>query len=96
MRSRRFRAVWGGVIIVGTVLAMFGRRPIAAIVFAQAANGVLLPIVAVFLLIVVNRRSLLGEHTNGTVANVLGALVVLVATGLGAVQIGKVLGTVFS
>ena len=62
----------------------------------QAANGVLLPIVAVFLLIVVNRRSLLREHTNGTVANVLGALVVLVAAGLGAVQIGKVLATIFS
>ena len=95
MRARRFRAVWGGVIIVGTVLAMFGRRPVTAIVFAQAANGLLLPIVAVFLLIVVNRRSLLGEHTNGAVANVLGALVVLVAAGLGAVQIGKVLEAIF-
>ena len=63
--------------------------------FAQAANGVLLPLVAVFLLIVMNRRRLLGEHTNGAAANVLGALVVLVATGLGAVQIGKVLKTVF-
>ncbi len=30
-----------------------------------------------------NRGDLLGEHRNGPVANVLGGLVVLVATGLG-------------
>lgn len=96
MRSGKFRAVWAGVIIVGTVLALFGRRPVTAIVFAQAANGVLLPIVAVFLLIVVNRRSLLHKHTNGTVANVLGILVVLVVAGLGVFQIGKVLEALFS
>lgn len=85
LRDNRFRGVWLAVLLVGTAIpALLGTSPLQAILFAQAANGVLLPIIAVFLLVVMNRGDLLGEHRNGPVANVLGGLVVLVATGLGA------------
>src|ERR671916_71552 len=83
LRGWRFRAVWVIVLVVGTVLAALGTDPVTAIVFAQAANGVLLPIVAVFLLFVMNRGDLLGEYRNGTVANILGGIVVLFAAFLG-------------
>jgi manganese transport protein len=79
----KFRAVWASIIVIGTVFAVLGTSPVAAIVFAQAANGVLLPIVAVFLLVVVNRSDLMGDFKNKVFGNVLGGLVVLVATGLG-------------
>lgn len=79
----KFRAVWAAVLIVGTVLAALGTNPVAAIVFAQAANGVLLPIVVFFLLFAMNRANLLGEYRNGLVGNILGGLVLIVATGLG-------------
>ena len=46
--------------------------------FAQAANGLLLPAVAVFFLIVVNDRRAMGRHANGSVANLLGMSVVTV------------------
>jgi Mn2+/Fe2+ NRAMP family transporter len=83
LRGWRFRAVWAIVLAVGTVLAALGTNPVAAIVFAQAANGVLLPIIAVFLLFVMNRSDLLGEYRNGTVANILGGIIVLFAALLG-------------
>ncbi|MCA1849123.1 MAG: Nramp family divalent metal transporter, partial [Actinobacteria bacterium] len=83
LRGWKFRAVWMLVLVVGTVLAALGTNPVAAIVFAQAANGVLLPFVAVFLLFVMNRSDLLGEYRNGTVANVLGGIIVLFAAVLG-------------
>jgi manganese transport protein len=51
-------------------------------VFARAANGLILPI-AVFLLVVMNRRDLLGEHVSSSGANIIGGIVVLVAVGLG-------------
>jgi Mn2+/Fe2+ NRAMP family transporter len=79
----KFRAVWLIVLVVGTVLAALGTNPVAAIVFAQAANGVLLPIIAVFLLFVMNRSDLLGEFKNGTVGNILGVIIVLFAAFLG-------------
>jgi Mn2+/Fe2+ NRAMP family transporter len=51
--------------VVGAAFALRGSSPVAAIVFAQAANGILLPIIAVFLLIVANRTDLLGDQRNG-------------------------------
>lgn len=92
--SRPFQAVWAAIIVFGTVFAVIGTSPVAAIVFAQAANGLLLPVVAVFLLIVMNRSDLLGEFRNGPVANVLGVAVVLVVTGFGVFQILRALGVV--
>ncbi|MDP9454676.1 MAG: manganese transporter [Actinobacteria bacterium] len=94
LRSRPFQAVWAIIIIVGTIFAVVGTSPVAAIVFAQAANGVLLPVVAVFLLIVMNRSDLLREYRNGTVANILGAVVVLIVAGFGIFQILRALGVI--
>lgn len=94
LRGWKFQAVWAVIIVVGTVLAATETDPVTAILFAQAANGVLLPVIAVFLLIVMNSSNLLGEFRNGAVANILGGLVVLVATGLGVYFILSALGIV--
>jgi len=94
LRGRKFQAVWAIIIIVGTIFAVIGTSPVAAIVFAQAANGVLLPVVAVFLLIVMNRSDLLREYKNGIVANILGAVVVLIVAGFGIFQILRALGVI--
>jgi Mn2+/Fe2+ NRAMP family transporter len=85
--SPRFRLVWLTVLASGCLFAALGTRPLTAIVFAQAANGFLLPIVAIFLLLVMNRRDLLHEHCNRLPANLAGGVVVLVALGLGLVKI---------
>jgi Mn2+/Fe2+ NRAMP family transporter len=49
-------------------------------------------VIAVFLLVVVNRKKLLGEYTNRVVANVLGAAVVLTAAALGVYKLVTVVG----
>jgi manganese transport protein len=46
----RSRLVWGSVVLTGAVLALLGLSPLPAIVAAQAANGVLLPLIAGLLL----------------------------------------------
>jgi manganese transport protein len=79
----KFKAIWALIIIVGATFAAIGSSPTELIVFAQAANGLILPIIAVFLLVVMNRSDLLGKHTNTLGANIIGGIVVLVAIGLG-------------
>jgi Mn2+/Fe2+ NRAMP family transporter len=69
---------------------MAGYRPDEAIVFAQAANGILLPVIAVFLLVVVNRSALLGQYTNRLTANLLGVMVVATAAGIGIYKLIEV------
>ncbi|MGH7571922.1 MAG: Nramp family divalent metal transporter [Gemmatimonadota bacterium] len=84
LRTPRVRTVWVLVLLAGAVFAVTGVRPVPAILFAQAANGILLPAVAIFLLLVVNDRRSMGCHANGSVANLLGGLVVAVTLLLGA------------
>lgn len=88
----RLRAVWGGVLGVGVLLGVLGVRPVPAILFAQAANGILLPAVAVFLLVAVNDKRLMGSRRNRIASNLVGAAVVLVATLLGARALLSVVG----
>ncbi len=79
----RFRAVWMGVLAAGIVFAGLGVRPVPAILFAQVANGILLPALAVFLLVAANDRAAMGERANGRVMNLAGGAVVLVTLVLG-------------
>jgi manganese transport protein len=92
LTSWKFRSVWAIILVVGTAYAYFGTNPVSLIVFAQVANGILLPAVAIFLLVVMNRSNLLGQYTNSPVTNTLGGLVVLLATGLGIYSILDVAG----
>lgn len=83
-RSWRWRAAWGSLLAVGVGFAATGVRPVPAIILAQAANGVLLPVVAVFLLLVVNDARLMSAAAvNGRVANLAAAGVCAVAVVLG-------------
>lgn len=94
LRSTRFKLIWIIIVTVGTILSFFGTSPVTAIVFAQAANGILLPLIATFLLVVMNRADLLRGYRNGWIANFLGLFVVLVTFGLGAFQFLKVIGII--
>jgi NRAMP (natural resistance-associated macrophage protein)-like metal ion transporter len=78
LKSSRFRAIWGVILAIGFGCAVSGWRPGELIIFAQATNGVLLPIIAVYLLWVMNGRVLPPEHRNGWMANGLGGAVVIV------------------
>jgi len=89
-RGLLFRGTWLTVLLVGVVFSLSGAQPIPAILAAQALNGVMLPFVAVFLLLAVNDRSLMGESgLNGFVANLCLAGVVAVTLVLGTTSVAK-------
>ena len=72
------------VVLIGTVVAVAGGgSPRALIIFAQGANGLLLPFVAVFLMFAMNRSRLLGKQVNGVMANLLGSAVILMVVAIG-------------
>jgi Mn2+/Fe2+ NRAMP family transporter len=94
MSDRRFKMIWMLVLGCGMLAAALGTRPISAIMFAQAANGFLLPIVAFYLIYVMNSRRLLGEFRNGWFSNLVGSAVVLLVSGLGVFRLLQVFGVV--
>lgn len=82
-RTRIFKRTALAVIAIGTAFAVLAVNPVELILIAQSANGLLLPILAVFLLWVASRKASLGAFANGPVANLAGGGVVLVCTLLG-------------
>ena len=87
-KAWRFRAVWLGVLCTGLVFGLVDVKPIPVIILAQALNGILLPLVAVFLLLIVNDRQLMGEAgINNRMTNIAMYLVVLISLMLGIYSI---------
>lgn len=94
IKSTRFRIVWGLILILGIFFSSFGYSPIDIIQFAQVANGLLLPIIAGYLIWMANKKQLLGAYTNKTWQNIMGIIIWLIVFGLGLRSILKVFGVV--
>jgi len=92
IKSTKFRWVWGGILFLGIFFSSFGYKPIYIIQFAQVANGVLLPIVAGYLIWLANRKQLLGTFVNKPWQNIISILIWFIVLGLGLKSILKVFG----
>ncbi|MDP5062831.1 MAG: divalent metal cation transporter, partial [Maribacter sp.] len=91
-KDAKFKMIWIMILILGVFFLSFGIKPIEIIKFAQITNGLLLPIIAVFLLWVVNRAGVMGEYKNNMMQNIFGGLIILLSVLLGAKSILTVLG----
>ncbi|MCK0159705.1 Nramp family divalent metal transporter [Allomuricauda sp. F6463D] len=92
MQSKKFKMVWFLVLLCGVLFLSFDIKPIEVILFAQVANGILLPVMALLLLWIVNKKSVMGKNRNTTLQNIFGVAIVLFAVFLGAKSIFKVIG----
>lgn len=81
--SRKFRNVWLGIIGIGLLVSMFDLNPLSVIIFAQVANGIILPVASIFLLVVLNNRPRMGALANTWKQNILGILIILIVSLLG-------------
>lgn len=93
-RGTRFRAVWCAILLTGILFGVSQVRPIPAIILAQALNGIILPFIALFLLLMANDASLLGRQINGAGANILTAAIVYVTLILGLTNLARALGRI--
>lgn len=81
--SKEFRAVWLGIILIGFIVSLSNFNPLTVIVFAQVANGLVLPVASIFLIIVLNNRQKMGSLVNNLKQNIYGGLIVLIVSVLG-------------
>ncbi len=79
-RDWRFRMVWISVLVTGLAFALVGRNPLEIIIAAQAANGLLLPFMAGFVLLLTARQR---QVTLPAWYKGVGIIVVLITAGLG-------------
>ncbi len=83
IKSIKFRCVWGGILLLGILFSSLGYSPIDVIQFAQVANGILLPIIAGYLIWIANKKQLLGAYTNTKWQNILSIAIWLIVFGVG-------------
>lgn len=96
LKSKPFRAVWMFILCIGILFSSIGWSPLVIIRYAQFTNGLLLPIIAGFLLWIVNKRSVLKNHRNTAWQNVLGLFILVITIALGLKSVLWVWGWVFS
>jgi Mn2+/Fe2+ NRAMP family transporter len=60
------------MIFLGAGIILMPDIPLISIMFySQVINGVLLPFVLIFMLLLINDRQIMGEYTNGPVMNII-------------------------
>jgi NRAMP (natural resistance-associated macrophage protein)-like metal ion transporter len=68
----QFYGLYSLTIFLGAGLILIPNVPLLSIMFySQVINGMLLPVVLIFMLILINDRKIMGDYTNGPVANVI-------------------------
>jgi len=84
-----FNGVFTFVILFGASFVMIPKAPLfTIIVLSQVVNGVLLPFLLIFMMIIINDRRIMGRHVNGTVYNVLGWATVTIVIALTVALLG--------
>ncbi len=90
LKSLRFRMVWFIVLIVGVVCSSLNVSSIEIIKFAQVANGILLPTITFFLILIANNNNVLGKYVNNWKHNLVSCFILLITLVLGIKSIIKV------
>ena len=74
LKDLKFKVIWMIVLVAGCLMAvLLGKSPTELILVAQAANAILLPIMAFFVMYVANGKDL-GKWRNHAFANICGVI----------------------
>jgi len=80
-----FMGLFTALILIGSAVALLPGNLITLLLNMQVLNGIITPIVLTFILILANRRAVLGSAANGPRYRILAAIIVVVIGVLAAV-----------
>lgn len=87
LKSLPFRIVFSLVAWVPLFFAVGVTNPVWTIILAQSVNGMLLPITAVFIIYLINKKGIAGQFRNKLITNILGIIAVGFTVYLGIMNI---------
>ena len=89
----QFYGLYSFLVFLGAAVILLPRIPLFRVMLiSQVVNGIVLPVVLVFMLILVNSRKLMGAHKNGRVYNILSWVTVAVLVVLTGAYILSFIG----
>ncbi len=81
-----FRSLFTAIIAISCIVVMIPNIDLMGVMLtSQFINGILLPVLLVFLVRIINNRRVMGEYKNGKLANVLSIFTIAVIVALSAV-----------
>lgn len=80
-----FMGLFTALIVIGSLVALVPGNLIDLLLNMQVLNGLITPIILLFILLLANRRSVLGDAANGPKLRVLAAVIVVVVAVLAVV-----------
>ena len=83
LKSRKFRAIWIIILIIGVLVSMVKINPVEIIKFAQFSNSLLLPIIAIILLWLINNKNIINNKYSYRYQNIFGFFIVIISLILG-------------
>jgi Mn2+/Fe2+ NRAMP family transporter len=99
--SRRFReapvflGLFTGQVVVGSAVALVTSNLVQLLIITQVLNGLITPVILAFILVMANRRSLLGDAANGPVFRTVSTLCVAVVGALSLVVLAQTVLSLF-
>jgi len=86
----KIRIVWGLVLLTGFFFGISGVKPIPVILAVQALNGLILPLITFYLIIIVNDESIVPRSfAHGSRYNIILIVIMLAVSLIGASNIDK-------
>ena len=78
-----FHGLYLGLIILAVIVIMMPNVPLLSILYlSQVANGILLPFLLILMLLIINDKSIMGEHVNSRLFNYIAWATVIIVMGL--------------
>jgi NRAMP (natural resistance-associated macrophage protein)-like metal ion transporter len=94
-QAPQFYGLYSLLIFLGAGVVLWPNLPLIPIMFiSQVINGVVLPVILVFILILINNKKIMGSYTNGRGFNILAWLTVAVLVALSVTLLALMLGVV--
>ena len=92
LKHLKFKIVWMLILSLGVLFMSLGIKPVKVIEFAQIANGILLPLIAGFLIYILNAKEIMGTFVNSKFQNIIAAFVLIVTIALASKSLINVFG----
>ena len=71
MTLPRYRIIVGVLSLLGLVVPIFNARPVVVMIVSQAFGALLLPVTVLSMLILGNKRAVMGDHKHSAIENVI-------------------------
>lgn len=91
IKSKPMQLSMSVILLLGLLFASLGIKPVQLITLAQVANGILLPLIAAYLIWLVNQASIMGKFKNTQAQNLIAGTVWFITLLLGMMSLYKVL-----